>query len=89
MTLSITDYRDTTNGNGSTDTFNIPFRFDTDAEIQVTLVTAVTGAKSVLALTTHYTLTGAGLDSGGSCIMITPPASGEITVTFFSFFFLI
>jgi len=76
MTVSITDYRSSFAGNGSTTGFTIPFRFDTDAEIKATLFTSA-GVGTVQTITTHYTLSGAGADSGGSCEMVTAPASGE------------
>lgn len=79
MTISITDTRKTYTGNGSTTAFPVPFRFDANADLQAHLFDAA-GAGTLLTETTHYTLTGAGQDSGGTLTMITAPATGEMLV---------
>ena len=52
------------------------FNFAQDADLKVTLVDSA-GTETVQTLSTHYTVTGAGSDTGGTVTMITAPASGE------------
>jgi len=66
------------NGNGSTTVFTIPFPFAANADIEVILRDA-SGNETVLAITTHYTLAGAGAASG-TCTMLIAPATGETLV---------
>jgi hypothetical protein len=67
-TLNILRY----NGDGASTVFATP-PFDAAADLVVTL-RAADGAESVLALTTHYTLTGVGEATGGTCTLTTAPA---------------
>ena len=75
MTISTTTARTTYDGNGITTAFPIPFRFLVNGDITVVEVSS-TGVETAKALTTHYTLTGAGDDAGGSCTMLVAPANG-------------
>lgn len=77
MTISTTTSRASYNGNGVTTVFSVPFRFFASSDLVVELVTVSTGASTTLALTTHYTVTGADDESGGSLTMLTAPAVGE------------
>ena len=52
------------------------FNFAQDVDLKVVLVDSL-GVEATQTLTTHYTVTGAGSDSGGTVTMITAPASGE------------
>jgi len=80
MTISTTDNRVSFAGNDSTDAFATGFKFFADGDLTVTLVTDSTGAEVVQVITTNYTVTGAGVDSGGTVTMVTAPASGETLV---------
>ena len=75
MTISTTTARTTYNGNGVTTVFSIPFRFLANGDLVVVEVSAA-GVETTKTLTTHYTLTGAGDDAGGSVTMLVAPANG-------------
>ena len=75
MTISTTTSRITYNGNGVTTVFSIPFRFLANGDLVVVEVSAA-GVETTKTLTTHYTLTGAGDDAGGSVAMLVAPANG-------------
>lgn len=77
MTISTTTSRQPYNGNGVTTIFAVPFRFFASTDLVVQLVTISTGASSTLILGTHYTVTGADDEDGGSLTMITAPAVGQ------------
>jgi hypothetical protein len=79
MTVTTTSARVSYAGNGSTTTFTIPWYFLTAADLRVIRRSAL-GAETVLALSTNYTVSGAGNPNGGSVTLATAPASGE-TVT--------
>jgi len=76
MTVSIELYRASFSGNDVTDEFTIPFRFEQDADLVVTLFSSA-GVGTLQTITTHYSATGEGDDSGGTLTMVTPPATGE------------
>lgn len=63
-------------GNGSTVAFDYDFRILEDSDLVVTLTSAA-GLDTVLTLTTHYTVSGAGDANGGTVTMVTAPATGE------------
>jgi len=79
MTISNTTVKQRFTGNGTTDTFAIPFSFQSNSEIKVYLrdenVDPVT--ETLLTLTTDYTLSGS---PAANVVMITPPAVGEFLV---------
>jgi len=75
MTISTTTARIPYNGNGITTVFSFPYRFLANGDLVVVEVSAA-GVETVKTLTTHYTLTGAGDDAGGSVTMLVAPASG-------------
>lgn len=77
MTISTTTSRIPYNGNGVTTIFAVPFRFFANTDLVVQLVTVSTGASSTLTLGTHYTVTGADDEDGGSLTMVTAPAVGQ------------
>lgn len=77
MTISTTTSRTSYNGNGVTTIFSVPFRFFQNSDLVVQLVTVSTGASTTLTLTTHYTVSGADSEAGGSVTMLTPPAVGQ------------
>ena len=81
MTISTTASRISYSGNGVTTIFSFPYRFLTNGDIVVVEVSA-TGIETTKTLTTHYTLTGAGDDAGGSVTMLVAPASGTRLVIY-------
>ncbi len=84
MTVSSQTSRVSYAGNGSTTAFAVSFYFLADAHLRVSKRTA-DGTETTLALTTNYTVSGAGNPSGGSITLTSgtaAPASGEtITVS--------
>tara|TARA_R110000803_G_scaffold124079_1_gene191895 strand:- start:1656 stop:3830 length:2175 start_codon:yes stop_codon:yes gene_type:complete len=80
MTISTTLDRISYAGNGSTTPFSFPYLFFADADLTVILVVDSTGVETIKTITSHYTITGAGDQSGGTVTMATPPASGETLV---------
>lgn len=74
MTVSSTTNKATYSGNGTTTVFTVPFYFLEAADLQVILRSGAT--ETVQTLTTQYTVTGAGVPSGGSVTMLTAPPSG-------------
>lgn len=77
MTLSTTTSRIQYTGNAATTAFAFPYRFLANGDLTVTITTPA-GATTTQVLGTDYTVTGAGLDAGGTVTMTTPPASGEL-----------
>jgi hypothetical protein len=67
-------------GNGSTTTFAYTFKIFQDTNLVVTLVNDTTGAETTQSLTTNYTVTGVGSDSGGNVVFVTAPPSGNTAV---------
>ena len=55
--------------------FSFPYRFLANGDLVVVEVSAA-GVETTKTLTTHYTLTGAGDDAGGSVTMLVAPANG-------------
>ena len=64
-------------GNGSTTAFATQFRFLQNSDIKVILAVTATGVETDQVEITNYTLTGAGLDAGGTVTMLIAPAVGE------------
>lgn len=79
MTVSSTTTKVSYAGNGSTTAFSAPFYFILASDLKVTLRSA-TGTETVKTLTTNYTVSGAGVSSGGTVTMLVAPASGETLV---------
>lgn len=75
MTVSSETKRSDYAGNGSTTEFATGFRFLENSHIKV-ILTDTSGNSTTQTEISQYTLTGAGLDSGGTVTFITPPASG-------------
>ena len=76
MTLETTQNRISYAGNGSTTGFAFPYKFLEDSDLKVILRDA-SGVETEKTLTTHYTVTGAEEDGGGTVTMLTAPATGE------------
>lgn len=66
----------TYNGNGVTTAFATGFYFTDQTYLEV-IVTSSAGVETVKTLTTHYTVSGAGVSGGGTVTFNTAPASGE------------
>ena len=77
MTVSSQVNRKDYAGNGSTTAFATEFRFLEDEHLKVILTVDSTGVETEQALTTNYTVTGKGDDSGGTVTMLIAPATGE------------
>ena len=77
MTVSSQVNRKDYSGNGSTTNFATEFRFLEDSHLRVILTVDSTGVEAVQSITTNYTVTGKGEDSGGTVTMIIAPATGE------------
>ena len=76
MTIAKTGSEASYSGNGSTVNFAFAFRFFEDSDLTVSIVLA-DGTTTVQTLTTHYTASNNGDETGGTVSMVTPPASGE------------
>tara|TARA_R100000234_G_scaffold35972_1_gene21411 strand:+ start:19598 stop:21430 length:1833 start_codon:yes stop_codon:yes gene_type:complete len=79
MTVSSTTTRNSYSGDGSTTTFAYGFKIFADADLTVILRSS-TGTETVQTLTTHYTVTNAGVTSGGNVEFGSAPASGVTVV---------
>ena len=79
MTVSSTTTKNSYSGNASTTTFAYGFKIFADADLTVILRSA-TGTETVQTLTTHYTVTNAGVDTGGNVVFETAPAAGVTVV---------
>ena len=62
-------------GNGATSAFTVPYKFYASTDLVVTS-TPSGGAATVMTLGVDYTVTGAGVDTGGTVNLTIPPASG-------------
>jgi len=67
-------------GNSSATEFATPY-FLTNSDLVVVLRDS-DGDETTLTITTHYTLTGATSEAGGTCTMLTAPATGETLVIY-------
>ena len=67
MTISSTTVKNSYSGDGSTTTFTYTFKIFQDSDIQV-IIRSSTGTETIKTLTTHYTVTGAGVAGGGTVV---------------------
>jgi hypothetical protein len=67
MTISSTTVKNSYDGDGSTTTFTYTFKIFQDSDIQV-IIRASNGTETTKTLTTHYTVTDAGVSAGGTVI---------------------
>jgi hypothetical protein len=81
MTVSTTQNRVSYAGNGVTLAFSFPYVFFDNADLVVLLVLA-DGTFTQKVLGTDYTVTGAGVDAGGTVTMTAPPAAGTSLVVY-------
>ena len=80
MTISSTLNRTSTCGDGSATAFSFPYLFLADDDLVVILVVDSTGVETTKTISTHYTITGAGVAAGGTVTMGSAPAVGETLV---------
>ena len=76
MTLASTQSKVIYAGNGSTVAFAVPFMFVKNDDIEVVLMDAEE-VEHIKTISTDYSLTGAGEQTGGVCTMNVAPATGE------------
>jgi hypothetical protein len=79
MSVSSTTTKVSYSGDGSTTVFAYTFKVFADADLRV-IERASNGTETVKTLTTHYTVSGAGTDSGGNVTFTTAPASGVTVI---------
>ena len=77
MTVNTATSTATYTGNGTTIAFPVSFYFLVNTDLQVLQKVAATGVVKTLVLNSDYTLTGAGVGSGGTLTMTTAPAAGD------------
>ena len=75
MTVSSTTTKAQYSGNGTTTVFAVPFYFLLNSDLLVILRSSA-GVETTQVLTTNYTVTGAGNESGGSITMLVAPPTG-------------
>jgi hypothetical protein len=76
MTVASTTNSVSYAGNGASVAFTIPFYFLANAHLLVTLRSAA-GVETTQAITTNYSVTGAGVPAGGTLTMLVAPPSGS------------
>lgn len=81
MTVSSTTSRVTYATDGSSTAFPVSFYFLANADLVVLLVDA-DGNSETLVLTTDYTVSGAGVESGGTVTLLSAPAPGYTIVIY-------
>ncbi|MFA5706374.1 MAG: hypothetical protein WDA41_08485 [Candidatus Neomarinimicrobiota bacterium] len=83
MTISSTTQKLQYACNGSTATFNYTFKIFDDSDLDV-IITTAEGVETQLTLTTDYTVTGAGVDAGGTIVLNDPandaPSGSTLTI---------
>lgn len=79
MTVSTTTARVSYAGNGSTAAFTVPWYFLSASDLKVYKRSA-SGSETLQAITTNYTVSGAGVAAGGTVTFGTAPATGETVV---------
>jgi len=77
LTVSTSTSRADYTGNGSTTAFAVPFYFLDNTHLTVLRTQISTGAITTLALTTDYTVTGAGNPAGGTVTCVVAPTNGQ------------
>jgi hypothetical protein len=82
MSVSTTTNRASFSGNGSTTAFSYPYKFLANGDLVVIVRVDATGVETTKTITTHYTVTGAGEDAGGTVTMVTAPATGETLIIY-------
>lgn len=81
MTVSSTVNKTQPLGDGSTVSFEYPFKIFANTDLVVKSTVIATGVTTDQTLTTDYTVTGAGVSTGGTVVFGTAPAAGtRITI---------
>ena len=80
MTISSTTTKVSFAGNASTTVFAYSFKIFETTDLEVIIRIAATGGETVKTLTTDYSVSGAGVDTGGNVTFGSAPASGETIV---------
>lgn len=70
MTITSTSNKITYTGSGTTGPFTYNFKIFEDTDLEVTKYTIADGTSETLALTTDYTVTGAGEEAGGTLTLV-------------------
>jgi len=76
MTISTTIIKNSYSGDDTTTVFAYAFKIATTADIEV-IIRSSAGVETTKTLTTHYSVSGAGVATGGNVTMVTAPATGE------------
>ena len=79
MTVSSTTNKVSYSGNGSTTVFAYTFKIFANGDLDV-YIRSSTGTETLQTITTDYTVSNAGNESGGNVTFVTAPASGETVV---------
>jgi hypothetical protein len=79
MTISSTETKAIYAGDGSTNTFPVPFMFLRNEDIRV-LVIDRDGSERARYEGTDYSLSGVGEQMGGTCVLTSPPETGQTVV---------
>lgn len=77
MTVQTTTSRADYTGNGTTTAFTVPFYFLDNTHLTVLRTVIATGVSTTLVLNTDYTVTGAGVSSGGTVTCTIAPTSAQ------------
>jgi hypothetical protein len=77
LTVQSTTSRADYTGNGSTTAFTVPFYFLDNTHVQVFSTVIATGVTTTLVLGTDYTLTGAGVSTGGTVTTTVAPTTSQ------------
>lgn len=81
MTVQTTTHRNDYTGNGTTVDFAVTFYFLDETHLDVYKTTIADGTTVLLALTTDYTVTGAGVSTGGTVTLnVAPTADYKISI---------
>lgn len=80
MTVSSTTTKVSYSGNGSTTVFAYTFKVFDEDDLTVILRDNATGAETVQAINTNYSVSGVGNVNGGNITFVTAPASGVTVV---------
>ena len=77
MTVSTTTSRADYTGNGTTTAFSVPFYFLDNSHLLVLRTVIASGVTTTLVLGSDYTVTGAGVGSGGTVTLTVAPTSAQ------------
>lgn len=80
MTISSTTNRVSYSGNGVTLQFSFPYLFLADGDLKVYLRLTTTGVQTLQTISTHYTVTGAGLGTGHVDFLTAPPTGYTVHI---------